>query len=149
MGKNFNGTQINQSVSIVEKAGADITDVRNRVLKYDADGNAVLAEAGTDLPVGVAIIEAGYNDISGNDSGKVKKGEDVDIQIKDMGYAIAGADIKKGQEVSASAGGTVSPAAAGNYVLGIALCEASKDAYCRIQIVKYQKAGASGGAATE
>ncbi|EET60415.1 hypothetical protein BRYFOR_07611 [Marvinbryantia formatexigens DSM 14469] len=149
MGKNYNGTQINQSVSIVEKAGMDIDDARNRVMKYDEDGNVVPAEAGTDIPLGVAIIETGYNDISGGNSGKVKKGEDIDIQIKDIGYAIAGADIKKGQEVTAGTGGTVSPATGGNYVLGIALCNAGKGAYCRIQIVKYQKAAASGGTSTD
>ena len=39
MGTNFNGTMINQSVTIAEKAGADIADVRNLILKYDEDGN--------------------------------------------------------------------------------------------------------------
>ena len=28
MGKNFNGTQINQSPTISEKAGADVADIR-------------------------------------------------------------------------------------------------------------------------
>ena len=41
MGTNFNGTMINQSVTIAEKAGADIADVRNLILKYDEDGNAI------------------------------------------------------------------------------------------------------------
>ena len=41
MGTNFNGTMINQSVTIAEKAGADIADVRNLILKYDEDGNVV------------------------------------------------------------------------------------------------------------
>ena len=35
MAKNFNGTQINNSATIVEKAGAEITDCRNKILKYD------------------------------------------------------------------------------------------------------------------
>lgn len=48
MGTNFNGTMINQSVTIAEKAGADIADVRNLILKYDSDGNVVLATAGTE-----------------------------------------------------------------------------------------------------
>ena len=47
MGKNFNGTQINQSATISEKAGAAIDDVRNLILKYDSDGNVVLATDGT------------------------------------------------------------------------------------------------------
>ena len=33
--RNFNGSQINQSVTIAEQAGAEIADVRNLILKYD------------------------------------------------------------------------------------------------------------------
>lgn len=146
MGKNFNGVQINNSPTITEKAGAEITDCRNRILKYDENGDVVLATTGTDIPVGIALIEAGYNDISGTESGKVKVGDDVDIQIKDIGYVMAGAAITKGQEVTAGANGLAAVAAAGNYVLGIALSSAKANEYCRIQISKYQKATvASGG----
>ena len=139
MGKNFNGTQINQSVTIVEKAGAVIADVRNKIVKYDASGDVVLATAGTDIPLGVAIIEAGYNDITGNESGKVAKGDDVDIQIKDIGFVLAGAEIKKGQEVTAGADGKAAVATTGNYVIGVALNSVAADGYCKIQFAKYQK----------
>lgn len=142
MGKNFNGSQINQSATIVGTAAVEITDCRNRIMKYDANGNVVLATAGTDIPLGIAIIEAGYNDISGAESGKVAAGNDVDIQIKDIGFVIAGAEIKKGQEVTAGADGKAAVAAAGNYVLGIALNSVSAGGYCNIQIAKYQKATA-------
>ena len=140
MAKNYNGVQINPSPTIVEKAGADIADCRNRIMKFDENGNVVLAAAGTDIPVGIAIIEAGYNDISGVESGKVKAGDDVDIQIKEMGVVLAGASIKKGQEVAAGANGLAAVAAAGNYVLGIALDKAEANDYLPIQIAKYQKA---------
>ena len=140
MAKNYNGVQINPSPTIVEKAGADIADCRNRIMKFDENGNVVLAAAGTDIPVGIAIIEAGYNDISGVESGKVKAGDDVDIQIKEMGVVLAGASIKKGQEVAAGANGLAAVAAAGNYVLGIALDKAEANEYLPIQIAKYQKA---------
>lgn len=140
MNRNFNGTQINSSVTIVEKSGADIADCRNRILKYDGDGNVVLATAGTDIPVGVALIEAGCNDITGQESGKVSVGDNVDIQIKDIGYVLAGAEIAKGSEVAAGADGKAVVAASGNYVLGIALSQASADGYLRIQYSKYQKA---------
>ena len=139
MAKNYNGVQINPSATIVEKAGAEITDVRNRIVKFDENGNVILATAGTDIPVGIAIIEAGYNDISGVESGKVKAGENVDILIKDMGVVLAGATIKKGQEVAAGADGLAAAAAAGNYVLGIALDNAEAGEFVEIQIAKYQK----------
>lgn len=136
--RNFNGVQINQSVTIVEQAGTDIEDVRNHILAYDTDGNVILAEDGTAVPIGIAIIEAGVNDISGVESGKVVAGDDVDIQIKDIGYILSGGDIAKGEEVTASKGLAVK-AETGNYVVGIALSTAEKDEYCRVQIVKYQK----------
>lgn len=139
MAKNYHGVQINPSATIIEKAGADIADCRNRIMKYDENGNVVLATAGADIPVGIAIIEAGYNDISGVESGKVLKNEEIDIQIKDMGVVLAGATIKKGQEVTAGADGLAVAAAPSNYVLGVALENAEANEYVRIQITKYQK----------
>lgn len=136
--RNFNGVQINQSPTITEKAGAAIEDCRNRIMTYDKDGNVVLAADGTKPIIGIALIEAGLNDISGKESGKVAAGDDVDIQIKDIGYILAGGDISKGEEVTASEGLAVK-ASAGNYVAGIALSEAAKNDYCRVQITKYQK----------
>lgn len=140
MAKNYNGVQINPSPTIVEKAGAEIADVRNRIMKFDENGAVVLATAGTDIPVGIAIIEAGYNDISGVESGKVAAGDDVDILVKDMGVVLAGGTINKGQEVTAGAGGKAVAAASGNYVLGIALDAAAADEFLPVQIAKYQKA---------
>lgn len=142
--RNFNGVQINQSPTIVEKAGAAIADVRNCIMTYDENGDVVLAADGTKIPVGIAIIEAGVNDISGEESGKVAKGDDVDIQIKDIGYVLAGAAITKGAEIMASDGLAI-PATGGNYVIGLALSAAAKDDYCRVQISKYQKNPAAAG----
>ena len=136
--RNFNGVQINQSATIVEQAGADIADARNRIMAYDEDGNVVLAADGSTVLIGISLIEAGVNDISGVESGKVSAGDDVDIQIKDIGYILAGGDIAKGEEVTASEGLAVK-AEGGNYIVGIALSAAKKDEYCRVQIAKYQK----------
>lgn len=141
--RNYNGVQINPSPTIVEKAGAVIEDVRNRIMKYNANGDVVLATVGTDLPIGIAIIEAGYNDISGAESGKVAVGDDVDILIKEMGVVLAGAEIKKGQEVAAGANGLAAVAVAGDYVLGIALDNVKTNEYLTIQLAKYQKGAAA------
>ena len=137
--KNYHGAQFNQSPTIVEQAGAAIDDVRNLIMKYDDNGAVVLATAGTDIPVGIALIEAGYNDISGATAGMVAVGDDVDILVKDMGVVLAGAAIKKGQEVTAGAGGKAAVAASGNYVLGIALETVAEGEYLNVQIAKYQK----------
>lgn len=137
--RNYRGAQFNQSMTIVEQAGADIEDVRNLIMKYDSNGNVVPATAGTDIPVGIALIEAGYNDITGKESGKVKVGDNVDILIKDRGVCLAGATIKKGQEIAAGANGLAAVAATGNYVLGYALGNANNGEYLEVQISKYQK----------
>lgn len=94
------------------------------------------------MKLGVSIIEGGYNDISGVEAGKVNKGEDVDILIKDIGFVIASAEIKKGQEVTATTGGKAAVAAAGDYVIGVALNNVSAGGYSRLQLSKYQKAKA-------
>ncbi len=138
--RNYRGVQFNQSPTIVELAGAKIEDVRNLIMKYDGNGNVVPATAGTDIPVGIALIETGYNDITGQTSGKVEVGDNVDILIKDRGVVLAGATIKKGQEVAAGANGMAAVAASGNYVLGIALGNANEGEYLEVQIAKYQKA---------
>lgn len=137
--RNFNGVQINQSVTIVEKAGQNVADCRNRLFAYDENGKVIPAADGKKPIVGIALIEAGLNDISGADSGSLKAGEDVDIQIKDIGYVLAGAKITKGAEVTSGADGLAAPAAAGDYVIGLALSGVEKDEYCRVQITKYQK----------
>lgn len=136
--RNFNGSQINQSVTIAEQAGAAIDDVRNLILKYDENGDVVVATDGTTPIVGIAIIEAGYNDISGAEAGKVAKGDQVDVQIKDIGYILAGGAIKKGEEVTATTG-KATKAADGDYVIGVALSNAAENDYVRVQISKYQK----------
>ena len=138
-GKNINGALFNQTPTIVGQAAAKINDVRCRVLKFDANGNLALATAGTDIPVGIALIEEGANDITGAESGKVEAGDDVTVLIKDIGFALAGADITKGQELTASTGGTVVPASAGNYVIGFALATVESGGIVKIQLAKYQK----------
>ena len=137
--RNYRGVQFNQSPTIVELAGAAVEDVRNLIMKYDENGNVVPATAGTDIPVGVALIETGINDITGKEAGKVAVGDNVDILIKDRGVVLAGATIKKGQEVAAGANGLAAVAASGNYVLGIALGNAAEGEYLEVQISKYKK----------
>ena len=138
--RNYRGAQFNQSLTIVEKAGAAIEDVRNLIMKFDDNGDVVLATAGTDIPVGIALIETGFNDITGKTSGGVEVGDFVDIIIKDRGVVLAGGTIKKGQEVAAGADGMAVAAESGNYVLGFALRNAEAGEYLEVQISKYQKA---------
>ena len=121
-------TSINESPTIVEKAGAAIADVRGKAVKY-ADGAVVLAGAG-ELAIGVGILT--------NDEA-IAKGADVDIQIKDIGHVLAGGKIAKGAELSADANGAFVTAGTG-YVLAIALEDAeAAGAYIRARLVSYKK----------
>lgn len=141
--RNFNGVQINQSVTITEQAAKDIEDVRNRLLVY-GNGGVELATDGKKPILGIALIEAGANDISGMESGKVAVGDDVDIQVKDIGYVLAGGAIAKGDEITAGSDGKAKKAESSDYVVGIALDTAAEDGdYCRVQISKYQKGTAA------
>lgn len=136
--RNVHGAQFNQTPTLVGVAAADVADIRNLVVAYNTDGKVVVAEDATSWPVGIAIVEAGLNDITGENSGSVKAGDDVDILIKDIGYAIAGGAIKKGEPVCATAGGKVVKATSG-YVLGHAVTDASGDGkYVQVQICKYK-----------
>lgn len=122
-------TSINESATIVEKAGADIADVRGKAVKFNA-GKVVLAGAG-EAVIGVGILTNDEN---------IKAGADVDIQIKDIGHVLAGGEIAKGTELASDANGKFVAAAEGNYVAAIALEDATADGvYIRARLVNYKK----------
>lgn len=130
----YTANQINNSATIVRKAGAAMaseTDVRCKAVKFDASGDVVLAGAGENA-IGIAIIT--------NDE-KVKAGEDIDIQVKEIGIGISGAEVAAGAELASDANGKLVPAVAGNFVLATALEAASgANKFIRVQITKYVKA---------
>ena len=76
-----------------------------------------------------------------------KAGTEVDVLIKDIGLALAGGAIKKGEHLTATTTGAVQKAAAGNFILGIAMtATTAAGELVQIQMTKsgYEKA-ASGG----
>lgn len=103
-------TSINESPVIVDKAGATIADVRGRAVKFDTNGNIVLAGAG-EAAIGVGIMT---NDVN------IEAGSDVHVQIKAIGLVRAGAEIKKGASLQADASGALITATDGK-VVAIAL----------------------------
>ena len=87
------------------------------------------------------------SDTAANDSGVSKAGTEVDVLIKDIGLALAGGAIKKGEHLTATTTGAVQKAAAGNFILGIAMtATTAAGELVQIQMTKsgYEKA-ASGG----
>ena len=126
----YMATQVNNSPIIVDKATAEIEDVRCKAVKFDDNGGVVLCSKAGEPAVGIAIITAGDPD------GKVKAGEDVDIQVKDIGLAKAGATIKKGAELTTDVNGCVVTAASSNFIIGTALEDGTAGKFVKIQINK-------------
>lgn len=103
---NYMATSINQSPVIVDKAGAVLADVRGRAVKFDGTGAIVLAGAG-EKALGVGIMTNDTN---------IAKGDDVHVQIKDIGLVYAGAEITKGAELQVGTNGALIPVTNGKPV---------------------------------
>lgn len=102
----------------------------------NAQGIAVtLTENGVKLPeAGGAVF--GVIPISENES--YEAGEEVTVQIKDIGAWIAGGSIKIGEELAADAEGKAKKAEDGQFIVGIALSAAAEaGTRIRFQMTKY------------
>ena len=104
---------INQSATIYGEAGAAITAPAMKVVAFDSNGKFVLPATGT--PIGVVL----------SDAVDVAAGDRVNVQIKDICFALAGETIKRGYNLKAHTDGTVKQASAGDNVIGIALGDAA------------------------
>ena len=126
--KNFSysGTVINDSPTIVDKAGAEITTGPFTAMGYK-DGMLVAATAEI-APFGITVAETEDN---------IPTGEDVTIQIKDIGAWKAGASFACGAALTSDANGCAVTATAGKFILAYALEEATAAGQIvRVQIVK-------------
>ena len=115
---NYMGASINTSSVVAEIAGADIENAAFCAVKYDENGNVVLCDTEGEIVAGVLLPET---------TQKLSAGDDVTVQIKDIGYCKAGAEIKKGQEVMTDTQGRVIPATAGKFVIGYAMANATAE----------------------
>ena len=105
------------------KAGEEIQ--APAFLAVGADGK--VATAGKNA---IGIVMPGCDD-------KVTVGDDLDVQIKDIGAWTAGAAVAYGDELAVGAGGKAVKATAKSFIVGIALEEATKAGQrIAVQIVK-------------
>lgn len=119
----YYGTTINDSAVIVVKAGEEIP--APAFLAVGADGK--VATAGKNA---IGIVLPGCDD-------KVAVGDDLDVQIKDIGAWTAGAAVAYGDELAVGAGGKAVKATEKSFIVGIALEEATKAGQrIAVQIVK-------------
>ena len=105
------GSSINESPTVVFPAGADLTNARGIAVILD-DGEVKKATKGAVI-LGIAIMET---------DDAVRQGDDVDVQIKDIGKWVSGAaNIKAGDLLTSDANGKAIKATAGDFIAGIAL----------------------------
>ena len=131
----YHGTGINDSATIVAKAAADIQGGAFLAAMLTKNGVAV-AKAG-EAAVGIMIPE----------TDSPKAGEDVNIQVKDIGLAMVGAAVEPGDLLASDASGKLVKAASGNFILATALAAATAAGQViSVQIIKagYAAAAASG-----
>lgn len=107
-------TSINESPIIALKAGADLADAGGKAIALDADGKAVLAEAGA-AAIGVALATSDET---------IPAGGGLDVQYKDIGLVRVGAAVNPGDSLAPGEGGALTKATGGAYI-AIALQKAS------------------------
>ena len=109
------GSSINSSPVVVFKAGTGIENARAVALSLK-DGALVKAEAGANV-LGISIVETDTD---------VKAGEDITVQVKDIGEWVAGGAVQAGDELASDAEDRAEPAKAGDFIAGMALSSADK-----------------------
>ncbi len=123
----MNGTVINSSPTVVFPANAAITGAQCKAVKLNASGKVVLAGAG-EAALGIIVI---------SDDENIAAGQDVNIQVKDIGMWEAGAAVKAGDLLACDANGKAVKATASSYIMGVALTSAtSAGTRVRVQITK-------------
>lgn len=115
---NYLGASINTSSVIAETAGAELGNGAFCAVKYDENGAVVLCDTKGELTAGILLPET---------TQKISSGDDVTVQIKDIGLCKAGAEIKKGQEVMVDEKGRLIPATSGKFVIGYAMTSATAE----------------------
>jgi hypothetical protein len=120
------GTSINDSPTIIGKAGAAITDGSFLAAVFDTNGNFVVAGAAA---VCVGLFPAETNSVAA--------GDDVTVQIKEIGLWKTGAAVAAGALLTSDASGRAVTADEDEFVLAVALEAASAaNQVIQAQIVK-------------
>ncbi len=123
----FIGTSINESPTISAKAAAAITGGAMLAAAMGATGTVGVVSTAGDPAVGLLIPE----------TDSVAAGDDVTIQVKDIGLWVAGAAVDAGALLMSDANGKAVTATAGKYVLAQALePAAAAGQVIHVQIIK-------------
>lgn len=115
-GKQYLNAFVNNSPTIRDTLAADMVNAPYKVVAYNTNGKLALPAADGDPVIGVIL-----SDVPANGSSVTPAKTEVDVLIKHIGLAEAGAAVAKGDFLTATANGTVRKALAGEYILGIAM----------------------------
>ena len=122
------GTSINESSVISAKAGAAISGGAMLAAAMGATGTVSVVSTAGAVPVGLLIPET---------EAAVAAGDDVTVQVKNIGLWTAGAAVDAGALLMSDANGKAVTATAGKFVLAQALEAASADGQIiHVQIIK-------------
>lgn len=126
MGKNsYEYTGINTSATAAFPARTDLTDIGAKAVALSEEG-LFMPEAGAEI-VGIVPI---------SEDESYQKGEDVTVQVKDIGLWKAGAEFARGTLLATDKDGLCQEASAGQWVCARALTSASeKGSLIRVQII--------------
>lgn len=126
MAKTIMGTAINPSPVVVFESATAVTDARAKAFAITS-GKAVLPTAGANV-MGISEMETEES---------VAAGDDINIQIKDIGKWEAAEAIAVGDELATDATGKAKKATAGQFIVGVALTAATAaGSYVQVQITK-------------
>ncbi|WP_195540493.1 capsid cement protein [Eubacterium maltosivorans] len=135
------GASINSSTVIAFETAEEIKNGSYYPVKLDANGKVKKCSTEGEAALGILIAQT---------ADTVAVGDDVTVQVKDMGPAIAGGVIAAGDPVMVNGNGKLIKAVAGSapvHVLGYAMQAAATDGdIIQIQIMKSMLAAAGAGA---
>ncbi|MDE7055106.1 MAG: DUF2190 family protein [Oscillospiraceae bacterium] len=121
--KQYLNAFINNSATIRNVLAADIEDAPHKAVAYDSDGKLALPAADGAPAVGVILSDAAAFDTGS--ALVTKAGTEVDVLIKDTGLIETGEAVAKGDLLTVDAKGCAKKAAAGSFILGIAMTAAA------------------------
>lgn len=125
------GATINESPVIAGIAGAAISAGAGKAVKRDGNGKIVLCSAAGELAEGILLLDT---------PDSVAVDEEITVQIKAIGQAIAGAQISAGAEVTTNADGKLVPAVAATFSVAGAVATVATKNY----VLGYAKTASAG-----
>lgn len=132
------GTSINPSPTVVFPASDALGNVQGLALSI-SEGKLKLPTKGDNV-IGIALF---------TEDDAVAAGDDVTVQVKDIGKWIAGEKIDAGDELTANEKGQAVKAGDGNFITAVALNSAAKEGtVLTVQIIKAGYKGGAGGSSS-